>query len=80
MADIDLAFSNHANVRMRQRNITLEDIANTLVSPTAVREGGTAIQYDGVAEDGRPIAVVIAKGTNPPKVITVEELWEGASS
>ena len=74
--DLDLAFSKHANERMWQRNITLEDIANTLESPRAVRDGQTAIEYDGVTEDGRPFRLVIAKGSNPPKVITVEEIWE----
>ncbi len=44
---MELALTHHANTRMRQQNLTREDVAMVVGSPTAVYDGETAIEYDG---------------------------------
>ncbi len=70
---MDLRFTYHATVRMREKGISPQAIETWLQLPERVREGDTAIEYDGVVE-GRAVRVVVVKGSQPPLVIAVHPI------
>jgi hypothetical protein len=70
---VPIRLTDHAARRMRRREISHEDIEAILANPTRTDVGETAVEYDGTVR-GRPLRVVVVKGSEPPLVITVHEL------
>lgn len=68
-----IAYSDHAVTRMEKRGITEAMIQYILTTPDSLIEGQTADEYTALV-DGVPICVVVARGTEPPLVITVYEV------
>lgn len=56
-----MRFSNHANERLVERNITREDVAGVLAAPDQiVTQRPHARNFHGRIRDGRAIVVVLA--------------------
>ena len=64
------AYSSHARDQMVERAITREEVEQVLGSPDTLIEGVTADEYNAVV-DGRALRVVLARNTEPRRVITV---------
>ena len=64
-------YTAHARLRMRQRAISAQDVSATLSSYLTryTDRDGNAVYTADVA--GRRLRVVIAAGSQPPRVITV---------
>ncbi len=71
---MELRLTVHAQERMQEQEITLQDVIPIITSPKAMKIGETAIEYDGVIKDGRSVRVVVVKGSSPALVITVHEI------
>ncbi len=70
---MDLRFTYHATVRMREKDIKIQDVETVLQHAEQERVGDSAIEYDGVVE-GRAVRVVVVKGSQPPLVITIHPI------
>ena len=65
-----VAYSDHAIGRMEQRGISEEMVQRVLTSPDGVSVGETAVIYNAMV-DGVQLRVVVARATDPGRVITV---------
>lgn len=68
---MELRFTNHASERMIEQRIDRSSVERIVSAPERIVVGETAAEYDGVADDGRPLRVVVARDPDPPLVITV---------
>ncbi len=68
-----VGYSDHAITRMEKWGITEEMVQYVLTAADSLIEGQTADEYTALI-DGVPICVVVARGTEPPLVITVYEV------
>jgi hypothetical protein len=66
-------YTNHACVRMAQRHISEAEVNAVLSNPSYsyTDKAGNSVHvgYPG----GRKIKVVVAKGSNPPRIITAAD-------
>ena len=62
----------HAYQAMMRRSIGREAVEAVIAQADSVEIGPTAVIYDGEV-DGRPLRVVMARGSTPALVITVHE-------
>lgn len=79
MADRPITCTEHTEIRMRQRGITPEQVADAIAAPTRLRREGAVFVADNAPPDGPWLRVVYveqidATGAIGAKVVTVHHI------
>lgn len=75
---MELRYTAHAENRMAEWGISTAEIDAVISAPERVSIGDTAIEYDATV-GGRPLHVVVVKGSKPPLIITVYVVGAGGT-
>jgi hypothetical protein len=67
-----LRYTTHALEQLVEREISRSEVEAVVLAPLGVEVGDTAVEYDGLAS-GRPLHVVVVRGSEPSLVITAYE-------
>jgi hypothetical protein len=71
-----LRYTTHALEQLVEREISRSEVEAVVLAPLGVEVGDTAVEYDGLASglaSGRPLHVVVVRGSEPLLVITAYE-------